>query len=251
MVPFICLMALLQPVVIDPLFNQFQPLGDKALEAKILALASRAGIEGSRVYRVDKSVDTTAVNAYVTGFMGTKRIVIWDTALRALDEDELLFIMGHEMGHFVLHHVARGIAFSSLLVLLSLLALHLLASRVLRRWQARFGFNALSDVAAAPLGILILQLLVFAGLPIPMAFSRGQEHEADRFGLELTGDNHAAAMSFVKLQYSNLSIPRPGLLHRIWFGSHPCLADRIEFCNSYRPWESGTPLKYEGYFRRE
>ena len=243
--PFICLMVLLQPVVIDPLFNQFQPLADKALEARILAQAARAGIEGSRVYRVDKSVDTTAVNAYVTGFMGTKRIVIWDTALRALNEDELLFIMGHEMGHYVLHHVARGIAFSCLLVLCSLFAVHRLGGWAIDRFGPRFGFRALSDVAAAPLGLLLVQLITIVGMPIPMAFSRSLEHEADRFGLELTRNNHAAATSFVKLQQHNLSVPRPGLLFRLWFGSHPCLADRIEFCNDYRPWETGQALKYE------
>ena len=67
----------------------------------------RAGIDGGRVYEVDKSVDTKAVNAYVTGFGGTKRIVLWDTILQKLDNRELLFVMGHEMGHYVLHHVWR------------------------------------------------------------------------------------------------------------------------------------------------
>jgi len=250
-IPFICCLCLIQPVVIDPLFNQFQPLPDQALESKILALAARAGIQGSRVYRVDKSVDTSAVNAYVTGFMGTKRIVIWDTAIRALDEDELLFIMGHEMGHYVLGHVVRGIAFSSILVLALLYAVYWLANRAVHRFHARFGFSGLSDVAAAPLGILIIQLLVIGGLPLPMAFSRYQEHEADRFGLELTRNNHAAAMSFVKLQQNNLSIPRPGLLHRLWLGSHPSLAERIEFCNAYRPWATGEAMRYGGRFWQE
>lgn len=78
---------------------------DKQLEQKILHLASRAGIEGSRVFEVDKSADTNQINAYVTGIGATKRIVIWDTAIKRLDEDQLLFVMGHEMGHYVLHHI--------------------------------------------------------------------------------------------------------------------------------------------------
>ena len=80
-VPFLCLTMLIWPVSIDPLFNQFQSLQDKTLESKILALAGRAGIEGGRVYEVNKSVDTKTLNAYVNGFSGSKRIVLWDNAV--------------------------------------------------------------------------------------------------------------------------------------------------------------------------
>ena len=79
------MLLLVAPIWIQPLFNKFGPMKDKALEAQILALADRAGIEGSRVYEVDKSVDTKTVNAYVSGFLGTKRIVLWDTILAKLD----------------------------------------------------------------------------------------------------------------------------------------------------------------------
>jgi len=248
--PLICLLSLVQPVVIDPLFNHFQPLQNRSLEAKILALAARAGIRGGRVWQVDKSADTTAVNAYVTGFLGSKRIVLWDTTLRALDEDEVLFIMGHEMGHYVLHHVARGIVVSACLALLALLAIHLVAVRAIRLFAPRFGFRELSDLAAAPLAILLLELLTLLGSPVAMAFSRHQEHEADRFALELTRRNHAGAMSFLKIQHNNLAIPRPGWVVRVWLGSHPCLAERIEFCNGYRPWEQGRPGTYDQCFQR-
>ncbi len=70
----------------------------------------------------------------------------------------------------------------------------------------------------------------------------------DRFGLELTRKNHAAATAFAKLAQANLGVPRPGSILMIWFGSHPCIADRIEFCNTYRPWETGQPSRYEEYF---
>jgi Zn-dependent protease with chaperone function len=114
-VPFLFIGMLISPIWIDPLFNDFGPMKDKALEAKILALADKAGIEGSRVYEVNKSVDTKAVNAYVTGFINTKRIVLWDTIIAKLNEKELLFVMGHEMGHYVLGHVIKGILFFSAL----------------------------------------------------------------------------------------------------------------------------------------
>ncbi|MDQ3013618.1 MAG: M48 family metalloprotease, partial [Acidobacteriota bacterium] len=105
MIPFLFFAIMIQPVFIDPLFNDFGPMKNKALEAKILALAERAGIEGSRVYEVNKSADTKHLNAYVTGFGGTKRIVMWDTLLNQMNEREVLSVMGHEMGHYVLGHV--------------------------------------------------------------------------------------------------------------------------------------------------
>lgn len=244
-VPFLCVMVLIQPVLIDPLFHKFQPLQDKALESKILAQAARAGIEGGRVYEVNMSADTKTLNAYVTGFMGTKRIVLWDNTLKTLNEDELLFILGHEMGHYVLGHIIKLIAFDSALILLLYYVVYLLAGRIIARFKTRFGFNSLSDFAALPLIILLVLIVAVAGRPVPMAFSRHVEHEADRFGLELTHNNHAAATAFVKLRQNDLWISRPGPIVQFWLGSHPSHAERIDFCNSYRPWETGQPLRYE------
>jgi Zn-dependent protease with chaperone function len=236
-------------MVIDPLFNRFQPLQDKALDAKILALADRAGIEGGRVYEVNKSVDTKTLNAYVNGFMGSKRIVFWDTALRLLNEDELLAVMGHEMGHYVLGHVVQSLLFSAAMLLAGLYAAHRVAAVVLGRFKERFGFTTLQNFAALPLMILLLNLLNLLSAPLQLAFSRHQEHEADRFGLELTHNNHAAATAFLKLQQHNLSNPRPGFLYKLWRASHPPIGERIDFCNRYRPWETGAPSKYADYLK--
>ncbi len=106
-VPFFCLALLVGPLWIAPLFNDFGPMKDKGLETQILSLADRAGIEGGRVFEVNKSVDTKAVNAYVTGLGATKRIVLWDTIIAKLEPRELLTVMGHEMGHYVLGHVPQ------------------------------------------------------------------------------------------------------------------------------------------------
>ena len=248
-VPFFFLVMLIAPIWIAPLFNDFGPLKDKALEAKILALANRAGIEGSRVYEVNMKVDTNAVNAYVSGFLGTKRIVLWDTLLDKLNEREILFVMGHEMGHYVLHHVVQGVLFACLLILVTLWAVQRASSSLIRRYHARWGFDRLADVASLPLIILLVNLFSLAVVPVGLAFSRHIEHEADRFGLEITEDNYAAAMSFVTLQEENLGVPRPGFLYYIWRCSHPPLGERIDFCNAYRPWEKGEPLKYGHLFR--
>jgi Zn-dependent protease with chaperone function len=248
-IPFLFLVILIQPIWIDPLFNKFGPMQNQALEAKILALAERAGIEGSRVYEVNKKEDTNALNAYVTGFGKTKRIVLWDTTIEKLTENELLFVMGHEMGHYVLGHVWKTIAFFSLLIIVTLYAIHRTAGWLIDKYWRRFGFTELSDIASLPLIILLFSLYFFIVTPIALAFTRHSEHESDRFGLEITQNNHAAATAFVKLQTENLAVPRPHRLIRLWRASHPTLGERIDFCNEYRPWEKGQPLKYGGLFK--
>lgn len=247
--PLSTVLLVITPVWIDPLFDQYEPMENMVLESRILALAGRAGIGSSRVYQVNKSSDTKQVNAYVTGVGTTKRIVLWDTLLKKLDEDEILFVTAHEMGHFVLRHTLYLIAGTGILVTLSLYLVHRLARRVIERCARRFGFDHLSDVASFPLLLLLGNVASFLLAPIVLGFSRHQEHEADRFALEITRDNHAGGSAFVVLQQENLAVPRPGRLYVLWRSSHPPLAERVAFANSYRPWTSGQPLRYGRLFR--
>jgi len=249
-IPFIVLAVLVQPIWIDPLFNKFGPMKDKTLETEILALADRAGIEGSRVFEVAKSEDTKAVNAYVTGFGSTKRIVLWDTILAKLNREQLLVVMGHEMGHYVLGHVWKSILSLSALIILALYAVHRSAGWLIARYRHRFGFTELSDVASLPLILVLFSVASLVVTPVALAMQRHFEHEADRFGLEITHDNYAAASAFATLQQENLAVPRPGPLYTWWRASHPSLGDRIDFSNDYRPWESNQPLVYESYFKK-
>ncbi len=246
--PFAGFSALIAPIVIDPLFNEFGPMKDKRLEARIDALARQAGIDGGKIFEVDKGKDTRTVNAYVTGLFGTKRIVLWDTILAKLDEDELLTVMGHEMGHYVLNHVAQGLVLSSFGTIFALYLIHRAANGLIRRFGHRFGFDRLSDIASVPLILLLAEITILLGAPVINGFSRHMEHEADRFALEITRDNHAAATAFVKLQEDNLSVPYPGWLWQVWRSTHPSIGERIEFCNTYRPWETGQPLTYGSLF---
>jgi STE24 endopeptidase len=248
-VPFLFLMMAVRPIWIDPLTDDFGRMQDPVLEERILALAERAGIEGARVYEVAKSADTKRVNAYVTGFGATKRIVLWDTLLAKLPPEQVLVVMGHEMGHYVLGHVVRGICVYSAILTLALLAIHLVASAVLRRSGARLGVRGLADPAALPLMLAIAALAGLAFMPTAFAFSRQQEHEADRFALEITRDNRACAGAFVTMQASNLGYPRPDPWV-VWMrASHPPAGERVDFCNTYRPWERGEPLRYDASFR--
>jgi Zn-dependent protease with chaperone function len=235
-VPFLFFTTLVKPIWIDPLFNNFGPMKNKALERSIVALANRAGIEGSRVYEVDKSVDTSAVNAYATGFLGTKRIVLWDTLIAKLDEPELLAVMGHEMGHYVLGHVVRSIWLSSIVTLAGLFLIDRLGRWLVDRYHARLGFESLADVASVPLLLMLLAAVYLVLSPVAFAYSRYQEHQADRFALDLTHANHSAATAFVKLQRENLGNPRPGPVYKIFRSTHPSIGERIDFCNAHHPW---------------
>ena len=242
-------MVFITPVWIDPLFNRFGPMHDKDLEAEILALAERAGIEGSRVYEVDKSADTKAVNAYVTGFMGTQRIVLWDTLIAKLDRRELLTVTGHEIGHYALRHVLQGILLSSVLTFFGFYIFYRASGRLIGRFKQRFGFGHVSNFASWPLVLLCFGVGNLALDPFVLAFSRHVEHEADRFALELTRDNRAAATAEVKLQLANLGVPRPGLMYKLWRASHPPAGERIDFANAYKPWMTGGRLKYGHLFK--
>jgi Zn-dependent protease with chaperone function len=248
-VPFIVLIQLIQPLWIDPLFNRFGPMKDKTREAEILRLADRAGIEGGRVFEVAKSEDTRALNAYVNGFGATKRIVLWDTILKALDRPQLLVVMGHEMGHYVLGHVWKLMGVSVLTILFLLYAVYRISGALIDRYGGRFGFTTLADVASLPLILLVTGVVSLVTDPLGLAYARHLEHEADRFAIELTRDNHAAATAFVILQQENLGVPRPGWLYTWFRESHPPLGQRIDFSNDYRPWETNQPLVYADRFK--
>ncbi|MDP1608595.1 MAG: M48 family metallopeptidase [Chlamydiales bacterium] len=227
----------LQPIWIDPLFNDFGPMKNKELEQQILDLAAGAGIEKGRIYEVNKSQETKMLNAYVIGFGETKRIVFWDTLLQQMSPAQVLFVVGHEMGHYVLGHMWWSFLYYSAL----LLAMFYLASKwalsLLARFHKLFRFNKLSSIASLPLFFFVFTALSLLSDPLSCFIQRIEERQADRFGLELTKNNQAAGEAFVILQKSNLANPRPDPFSYFWRCSHPSLEERIKFANSYCPWE--------------
>ena len=241
-VPILFTVAVIEPIWIEPLFNDFGPMQDRALEAEVFTLAHRAGIDDASIFQVNKSVDTNELNAYVTGIGNTKRIVLWDTTIQATTPGELTAVVGHEMGHYVLGHVWQGLILGSVGLLAALWLAHRCARWTLRRFASRTGVGDASDVASLPMFLVIFGIISLLFQPAALAFSRHMEHEADRFGLDLTHDNHDCAMVFAKFVRHDLAYPSPGPLYVLWRSSHPSLADRIEFCNHYHPWAEGeTP----------
>ena len=235
-IPIFIFISFVVPIWVAPLFNTFGPMHDKVLEARILSLATRAGIDGAHVFEVNKSVDTNQVNAYVTGIGATKRIVLWDTTLKQFTPDEVALVMSHEMGHYTLGHVGKELTVASFVLLAGLLSVQLSAGWILARVGTRTGVHELGDFASLPLLMLIFGVLMFLLMPPVLAVSRHFEHEADRFGLEMTHDNHACGMVFVKFVQHDLSYPTPSPLVEFFRASHPSVAERIEFCNTYHPW---------------
>ncbi|MCC6348810.1 MAG: M48 family metallopeptidase [Candidatus Eisenbacteria bacterium] len=236
--------VILQPLVFDPLFNRFEPLRDAGLRGDILALGARAGIPAKHVFQVDMSRRTKKLNAYVSGFGGSQRIVLWDTTLESMQRDEILVVMGHEMGHYVLRHIWKSI----LVIAIGAFAVFWLAERLtawmLAAWGRRWEAEGPGDLAALPALWLSLSLVMALATPGLNALSRGVELESDVYALEITHDNDAAARAFLKLAQDNRSNPEPSEWVKLLLYSHPPLADRIRFALSYRPWEKGEPNRF-------
>ncbi|MDB5394817.1 MAG: hypothetical protein JWM91_2323 [Rhodospirillales bacterium] len=242
--PVFILGLVISPIWIAPLFNSFTPLPDSPLKAKIEAEAARGGLKNATILKMDQSTDSKTFGAYVAGLGGSERIVLFDTALTTLDEPEILFVVGHEMKHYLLNDVWKLVGIYAGLLLVGFFAVDRLACAAIRRWSARFGFTDLADPAALPLLLVIFGLVSFIATPIIYMATRDIEHEADRFGLEITHDNRAAASTFVKRQNEAMGVPYPGWLERTFRLDHPSLGDRITFANTYHPWDEGKPLVY-------
>ena len=228
-VPVVVFLFIVEPVVVSPAFNRYTPLPDTPLRAKILALAGQAGITGANVFVEDTSKRTRHVNAYVTGIGPTTRIVINDTALQTLPEDQILAMVGHEIGHYVEGHIWAGmfgaiVGMGAFLWILSRL-LPFLVRRKARVWK----LSGVTDLAAIPLLSLIITLFMIGQAPIANGISRYLEHRADAFGLRLTHLNAATTRLFIGFAERDYSDPDPPALLQFWFGTHPTLKERIAF----------------------
>ena len=232
-VPFSFLLMFVQPVLIDPLYNDFYPLKNKQLEEKILMLADQADIPAEHVYEVNKSEETNALNAYVTGVGANSRIVLWDTTLNKLQEDEILFIMAHEMAHYVEKHIYIGIAGYLALTFVGLWLISRLMNYIVERWGKLLKISAVDTISSLPLFLLLTGVLLFASNPLSNYVSRYQETRADRYAIEMTGDQEAAIHAFQDLTRTGLSQVHPPLLIKWLRYTHPSMLERISTIEKY------------------
>ncbi len=238
MLPIMAAMVFAAPVLIDPVFNRFEPLASSnpQLTTQLRNLAHAAGLDipESRIFLMHASDKVTTYNAYVTGFGATKRIVVWDTTARDLTLPQTLFVFGHEMGHYVLHHIYLGLAFSALLMFIGFWLTQRLAEAALARFGHHWHIRALREWSSLPLLLLLASLLSFFTEPPANAFSRWEEHQADVYGLAITKNvtkdpAQAAAQAFQLLGENSYSYPNPSPLLVIWSYSHPPISQRIRF----------------------
>jgi STE24 endopeptidase len=251
--PIIVLLFIAGPLIIDPLFNKFEPLdkNNPQLVDAIERVTQRGGlvIPRERMFLMKASEKTTELNAYVTGFGPSKRVVVWDTTIQKTTTPETLFVFGHEMGHYVLGHVAFGLVLTSVGLFIGLYLLYRVSGWTLRRFGPRWHIRELGDWAAIPMILLIFSVFGFFASPIANTISRQIEHNADVYGLEVThginpDSQEGAAHAFQVLGEISLVYPYPSRFVTLWYGNHPAIPDRVRFAHDYDPWSKGESPKY-------
>jgi STE24 endopeptidase len=222
---FAAFMLLIAPVFIAPLFNKYTRLEDPAIRDPILSLARANGISAKDVFVQDASRQTTRVSAFVIGFLNTERIVLNDNLLKRCSLAEIETVMGHEMGHYVMHHAYKDLLFFGIVVVLGFAFLRKASEWALGRWGDKWRAHAAGDLAALPLFALLISSYFFVLTPILNTYSRVQEYEADIFGLNAARQPDAEAEVDLKLgEYRKLD---PGPIEEFLFYDHPSGRTRI------------------------
>jgi STE24 endopeptidase len=241
------------PYIFDPLFNKFEPLSksDPALVERLEQVVARGGlvIPPERMFLMKASAKSTELNAYVTGFGASKRVVVWDTTIAKSSPDEISFIFAHEMGHYALGHVALGTAMDCLSLLPLLWLGYLGVQFLLARYGTVWRIPSQQDWGALVVLGLMLSLLSAVSDPISNAISRTIEHDADVYGQEavhgIVPDPRAVGLrSFQVLGAESLDDPTPHRLFEWWFYTHPSIRYRAAFSEAYDPWAAGEHPKY-------
>ncbi len=252
-VPFVIFIIFISPIAIDPLFNKFEPLdqSNPQLVTAIQHVTRRGGMDipRDRMFLMKASEKVTTLNAYVTGFGPSKRVVVWDTTIKNATTPETLFVFGHEMGHYVLNHLLVGIAGAALGLFIGFYLLYRISGWAFSRYQQRWRMRELWDWAALVMLMLIFSILSTLGEPIGNGISRQLEHNADIYGLEVThginaNSQEAAAHAFQVLGELSLSYPYPNRALVFWYADHPPIPDRVPFAHNYDPWGKGEQPKY-------
>jgi STE24 endopeptidase len=215
----------LAPVFIEPLFNRYSELRDPALRGPILSLARANGIPAEHVYVVDASKQSNRVSANVAGALGTTRIALNDNLLKRVSPAGIQAVMGHEMGHYVLHHVYRGIFYFGVVLVAGFAFLRWGFDRALARWGARWGVRGVADPAGLPLFAILISIFFFVLTPLNNTMIRTDEAEADIFGLNASRQPDGfAEVALIVSDYRKLE---PGPLEEWIFYDHPSGRNRI------------------------
>jgi STE24 endopeptidase len=253
LIPIIIFVMFIAPIWIEPLFNKYEPLTDHHadLVEQIERVVQRAGMDipPERMYEMKASEKTTTLNAYVTGFGATKRVVVWDTTMDHMTTPETLFVFGHEMGHYVLGHIPKEIAINLVFLLFLFYVGYRLANCLVAKYGESWGIRGLDDWASLPLLVLLLLVLTFLATPVFSGVSRHYEHQADQYGLEVIhglvpDEPRTAALAFQQLGEVSLDYPCVNKFWEFWMWDHPTIRDRMIYVQTYNPWAEGREPEF-------
>lgn len=252
LIPIVLFSVFVMPYI-EPIFNHYEPLQKThpELVAKLEQVAQRGhmNIPPERMFLMQASAKTTTLDADVEGFGHSKRVVVWDTTIAKATPGEILFVFGHESGHYVLGHIRHDLImiFAGLFVLLCL-------GFWFVRWAiARFGarWRVPSQEDWGALAVLLLAFSIFSILtePITCAVSRSQEHAADVYGQEaihglVPEPRTTARDAFDSLGEAGLIDPNPSRFIEFWTYDHPAIGRRAAFAKAYDPWAAGMQPRY-------
>lgn len=218
--------AFIAPVFLAPIFNDYKPLTEGKLKEEILSLARANCIPATNVYMFDASKQTKRVSANVSGFASTTRISLNDNLLNRCTPAEVKAVMGHEMGHYVLNHVYKGMIEFGVFIFLVFAIVNWALNKILNRWGSTLAIADISDIAGLPLLAVIISLVTFLATPVTNTMIRTQEMEADQFGLNAAREPDAEAHVDIMLsEYRKLN---PGKWEEIFFFDHPSGRVRVE-----------------------
>ncbi len=233
MIAFTFIMQVVYPKFIAPLFNKFSPLEDGEAKDKIMAILDRVGFKNGGLFVMDASKRSGHSNAYFSGFGKTKRIVLYDTLLKSLTPDELAAVLGHELGHFKLHHITKRLFVMIPMEFVVTFLLYKMAH--LTGLYNAFGFADITaqNVAGVQFIGIFLASMLWSSIseivsPVSNIFSRRHEYQADAFGADVCGSPEPLITGLIKLNSENLSELIPPKLYVFWNYSHPTLVERIE-----------------------
>jgi STE24 endopeptidase len=222
---FLIFQIAISPTYVEPLFNKFYALAESPLKQRILSLARANGIPVTQVYEFDASKQTTKMSAHVSGVAGSAQISLNDNLMNRALPEEVEAVLGHEMGHYVLNHVYKGVLALGVLVVIGFAFMSWAFGRVALKFGDRWGFRDVSDVAGLPLLVALFSVYVFVLTPVLNTVTRSMEAEADAFGLNAARQPDGAAQAALHLaEYRKM---QPGAIEEVIFFDHPSGWNRI------------------------
>jgi STE24 endopeptidase len=238
---------------VEPIFNHYEPLQktNPALVAKLEQVVQRGhmDIPPQRMFLMKASAKVTTLNADVEGFGASKRVVVWDTTISKMTPDEILFVFGHESGHYVLHHIRATLVFVMALLFVTLFLGYLFVQWTITRFGPRWRIPSQNDWGTLAILILAASIIGLLTEPIQSSYSRMHEHAADVYGQEaihglVPNPQLTAQQAFDVLGQVGYADPNPNPFYEFWTYDHPSIGRRAAFAHAYNPWAPGMEPKY-------